>query len=118
MEIIMTDLLFDAPYNTYDREVCPPRLKHFYFVIPSFNSDEETVEDEVYILKTLQAAMPQWGIIHIISRDAMYGASQPTYPEEYVVTYFTLDEEGNRVPLTTGYSEFTFDSVVYADVSA
>lgn len=114
----MTDLLFDAPYNKDERDAFVPRLKHFYFVIPSFNSDEETVLEEITIFKQLQEAMPFWSVIHIITRDAMFGASQPTYDEEYVVNYFTLDTEGNRVPMVTGLSEFSFDSVAYADVSA
>lgn len=114
----MTDILFDQPYNKDERDAFVPRLKHFYFVIPSFNSDEETVEDEVAILKELQAALPQWGVIHIISRDAMFGASQPVYTEEYVVNYFTVDEDGNRVPVVNPLSTFTFDNVTYADVSA
>lgn len=114
----MTDLLFDAPYNMDGRDAFIPRLKHFYFVIPSFNSDEETVLEEIAIFKELQAAMPQWGVIHIITRDAMFGANQPTYDEEYVVNYYTLDTDGNRVPAVTGLSQFSFDSVAYADVSA
>jgi hypothetical protein len=114
----MTDLLFDAPYNKDERDTFVPRLKHFYFVIPSFNSDEETVLEEITLFKQLQTAMPQWGVIHIITRDAMFGASQPVYTEEYVVNYFTLDVDGNRVPLVTGFSEFSFASVAYADVSA
>lgn len=114
----MTEILFDAPYNMDGRDAFVPRLKHFYFVIPSFNSDEETVEGEVAILKELQAAMPQWGVIHIISRDAMFGASQPVYTEEYIVNYFTQHEDGSRWPVVTGLSTFTFDSVTYTDVSA
>lgn len=114
----MTDLLFDAPYNKDERDAFVPRLKHFYFVIPSFNTDEETVLEEVTLFKQLQEAMPQWGVIHIISRDAMFGASQPVYTEEYVVNYFTQHEDGSRWPVTTALSEFSFDSVAYADVSA
>lgn len=114
----MTDLLFDAPYNKDERDVFTTRLKHFYFVIPSFNSDEETVLEEVDMFKMLQAAMPQWGVIHIISRDAMFGSSLPTFTEEYVVNYFSMDPDGFRIPIVTSYSEFTFDSVTYADVSA
>lgn len=114
----MTDLLFDAPYNKDERDAFVPRLKHFYFVIPSFNSDEETVLEEVTLFKQLQEAMPQWGVIHIISREAMFGASQPVYTEEYVVNYFSMDPDGFRIPIVTNFSEFSFDSVAYADVSA
>jgi hypothetical protein len=114
----MTDILFDAPYNMDGRDAFVPRLKHFYFVIPSFNSDEEVVEDEVAMFKQLHEAQPQWSVIHIITREAMFGANQPEYTEEYVVNYFTLDSEGNRVPVVTGFSEFSYDSVTYADVSA
>lgn len=114
----MTNILYDAPYNMDGRDVFAPRLKHFYFVIPSFNSDEEVVELEIAMFKELQAEMPQWGVIHIISREAMFGANQPVYTEEYVVNYFSMDPDGFRLPIVTGYSEFSFDSVTYAEVSA
>lgn len=114
----MTDLLFDAPYNMDGRDAFIPRLKHFYFVIPSFNSDEETVLEEITLFDQLQQSMPQWAVLHVITRDAMFGANQPTYPEEYVVNYFSMDPDGFRIPIVEGYSEFTFDSVAYADVSA
>jgi hypothetical protein len=114
----MTNILFDQPYNMDGREAIVPRLKHFYFVIPSFNSDETTVEEEVAMFKQLQAAMPQWAVQHIITRDALYGPNLPVFTEEYVVTYFTLDVDGNRVPLTTPFSTFVYSSVAYADVSA
>ena len=114
----MTNILFDAPYNMDGRDAFVPRLKHFYFVIPSFNSDEETVDEERVIFYQLQASLPQWAVIHIYTREALYGANLPVFPEEYVVTYFGLDVDGNRVPITTGLSEFAFDSVAYADVSA
>lgn len=114
----MTDLLFDAPYNKDERDTFVPRLKHFYFVIPSFNSDEETVLEEQAMFYQLQAAMPQWAVQHYITRDAIFGANQPTYPEEYVVTYFSLDVDGNRVPVVVPFSTFDYSSVAYADVSA
>jgi hypothetical protein len=114
----MTDILFDQPYNKDERDVFVPRLKHFYFVIPSFNSDEETVLEEIGMFKALQAEMPQWGVIHIITRDAMFGASQPVYIEEYVVNYFSMDPDGFRIPIVTGFSEFSFADITYAEVSA
>jgi len=114
----MTDLLFDAPYNKDERDVFTPRLKHFYFVIPSFNSDAETVGEEVDMFKALQAEMPQWAVQHIITREALYGANQPVFTEEYVVTYFTLDEQGNRVPETTPFSGFGYNDISYNMVSA
>jgi hypothetical protein len=114
----MTDLLFDAPYNKDERDTFVPRLKHFYFVIPSFNSDEETVLEENTMFRQLQAAMPQWAVQHIYTRAALYGANPPVFTEEYNVTYFSLDEDGNRVPVTTPFSEFDYATVQYAQVSA
>lgn len=113
----MTDLLFDQPYNMDGRDAFVPRLKHFYFVIPSFNSDEGIVEDEMEMFKTLQTTMPQWAVQHIISREALYGSNLPVFTEEYVVAYFTLDGDGNRISVTTPYSEFDYSSVTYAQVS-
>lgn len=114
----MTDILFDQPYNKDAREVFTPRLKHFYFVIPTSHSDEETVLEEVDMFRALQVAMPQWAVQHIIEREALYGPNQPVFTEEYVVAYFTIDEEGNRIPVTTGFSEFNYADVQYAQVSA
>ena len=114
----MTDILYDAPYNMDGRDAFVPRLKHFYFVVPSFNSDEETVDEERQAFFALQAVSPQWAIIHIITREALYGANQPVYTEEYVVTYFTLDEDGNRVAVTTPFSEFEYSDITYSEVSA
>lgn len=114
----MTDILYDAPYNMDGRDAFVPRLKHFYFVVPSFNSDEETVDEERQAFFALQAVLPQWAIIHIITREALYGANQPVYTEEYVVAYFTLDEDGNRVAVTTPFSEFEYSDITYSEVSA
>lgn len=114
----MTNLLFDAPYNMDGRDAFVPRLKHFYFVIPSFYSDEETVLEESDMFDALQKTMPQWAVQHIISRDALYGPNLPVFTEEYVVCYFTIDEDGNRVGVTTPLSEFAYSGVTYAQVSA
>lgn len=114
----MTDILYDMPYNMFEQETAfPRRLRHFYFVIPSFNSDEETVEDEVLILKQLQAALPQWGVLHIITREALYGASQPIFTEDYAVTYYTMDVPGARTAVTTMLSAFSFSALTYDMVS-
>lgn len=114
----MTNILYDQPYNSEGRDFFVPKLKHFYFVIPSFNSDEETVLEEVTMFNALQKTMPQWAVQHIITRDAMFGASQPVYTEEYVVNYFTIDEGGNRVRVVTGFSQFKYSDVTYDEVSA
>jgi hypothetical protein len=114
----MTDILFDQPYNSDGRDAFVPRLKHFYFVIPSFNSDEETVLEEMELFNQLQTTMPQWAIQHIYSRDAIYGPNLLVFTEEYVVVYFTIDEDGNRVAVTTPLSEFFYSDVTYAQVSA
>lgn len=111
----MIEILYDAPYN---KDAFIPRLKHFYFVIPTSSSDEETVLEEVSLFDALQKTMPQWAVQHIYTRDALYGANQPVFTEEYVVAYFTLDNDGNRVSVTTGISEFNYDNIAYADVSA
>lgn len=114
----MTDILFDQPYNSDGRDAFVPRLKHFYFVIPSFNSDEEVVVDEMHMFKTLQAVMPQWALQHIISREALYGTNLPVFTEEYVVAYFSMDPDGYRIAVTTPYTEFDYTQVAYGDVSA
>lgn len=114
----MTNILYDAPYNMDGRDAFVPRLKHFYFVIPSFNSDEVTVLEEMLMFHSMQAAMPQWAVQHIYTREALYGANQPVYTEEYVVAYFTLDEDGNRVAVTTPFSEFKYGDISYSEVSA
>lgn len=114
----MTNILFDAPYNKDARDAFVPRLKHFYFVIPTSHSDEETVLEEVDLFKQLQESMPQWAVQHIIEREALYGPNQPVFTEEYNVTYFTLDEQGNRVPETTPFSEFGYNDITYDMVSA
>jgi hypothetical protein len=114
----MTNLLFDAPYNKDERDVFTPRLKHFYFVIPTTQSDEETVAEEIELFDQLQQAMPQWAVQHLITRDALYGPNLPVFTEEYVVCYFTIDEDGNRVPVTIGFSEFAYSDITYAMVSA
>lgn len=114
----MTNMLYDAPYHIEGRDASVQRLKHFYFVIPSFLSDAETVDEERETFLQLQESLPQWAVIHIYTREALYGANQPEFPEEYVVAYFTLDVDGNRVPVTTGLSAFTFSDVTYAMVSA
>ena len=114
----MTNILYDAPYNMDGRDVFTPRLKHFYFVIPSFNSDEETVAEEVAMFDLLQKDMPQWAVQHIYTRDALYGANLPVFTEEYVVAYFSMDPDGNRICVTTGFSEFFYTDVLYSDVSS
>lgn len=113
----MTNILYDAPYNMDGRDVFALRLKHFYFVIPSFNSDEETVLEEMALFRQLQAQMPQWAVQHIMTRDALYGPNQPEFPEEYVVAYFSMDPDGNRICITTGYSEFNYADITYNEVS-
>jgi len=114
----MTDILYDAPYNMDGRDAFVPRLKHFYFVIPSFNSDEETTLEECAMYRDLQVALPQWAVQHIYTREALYGANQPVFTEEYAVAYFTLDVDGNRVLITTPFSEFDYSNITYSEVSA
>lgn len=114
----MTNLLFDQPYNMDGRDAFVPRLKHIYFVIPTMDSDEETVEDEMFIFKQLQESLAQWAVLTIITREALYGANQPVFTEEYAVTYFTIDTDGNRVPVTTPLSLWNMYDVVYSNVSA
>lgn len=115
----MTDILYDAPYNMDGRDAFVPRLKHFYFVIPSFNSDEETVSEELAMYWQLQATMPQWAVQHMYTRDTLYGPdSQPVFTEEYAVAYFALDIDGNRIIITTPFSEFNYSDITYSEVSA
>lgn len=114
----MTNLLFDAPYNMDGRDAFVPRLKHFYFVIPTAHSDAETVDDEMELFMQLQESLPQWAVQHIIERDALYGTNLPVFTEEYVVAYFTIDVDGNRVPVTTALSEFNYSDITYAQVAS
>lgn len=114
----MTNMLFDAPYNKDERDVFTPRLKNFYFVIPTMQSDAETVAEEVDLFKQLQESMPQWAVMHIITREALYGANQPVFTEDYAVTYFAMDVDGNRIPVTTPLSEWNFWDITYSEVSA
>lgn len=110
----MTAILFDAPYNI---DAVIPRLKHFYFVIPTASSDEETVLEEMELFEQLQQAMPQWAVQHIYTRETIFGANQPVFTEDYAVVYFSM-VDGSRIPVTTMLSDFSYSDINYADVSA
>lgn len=111
----MTDILFDQPYNSDGRDAFVPRLKHFYLVYEDIASINE---DRTNTYQQLSETLPQWAVLHIYTRETLFGANQPVFTEDYAVVYFTIDMDGNRVPVTTMLSEFSFADVTYAQVSA
>lgn len=110
----MTDFNANNPYNAWAEPVCVPPIKSVYFVVPSFSSDEATVEEESHIFEALCDAMPQWFKLHIAEQTNIFGV---VLDQEYKVAWYTVDTQGARTLHFAPLEEFAFSDLIYEDMA-
>lgn len=110
----MTDFNPNNPYNAWAEPVCLPPIKSVYFVVPSFSSDEATVEEDGHIFEALRDAMPQMFKLHVVEQSNIFGS---VLDQEYKVAWYTVDTQGARTLHFAALEDFAFSDLIYEDMA-